>query len=73
MAALNSRRKSNPVKRTLLQFVLILYSAIVVYPMLWLLLASLKGSAEIFEHPWAMPKALHWSNFSEAWYGAQVG
>lgn len=41
--------------------------------MLWLLLASLKDSREIFEHPWSLPKALQWSNFTEAWVGAEIG
>ena len=66
-------RQSSPIKRGVLQFLLILYSAIVVYPMLWLLLASLKDSREIFEHPWSFPKALQWSNFTEAWVGAEIG
>ncbi len=68
-----SRVKRTPIRSGLLQVVLVIYSAIVIYPMAWLLLASLKGSREIFEHPWSLPKALQWSNFSEAWHGAKVG
>src|SRR5436190_1205262 len=41
---------------------------IVVYPMLWLLLSSFKTNAEFSVEPfWALPSALNWQNYVDAW------
>jgi len=66
-------RRSSPLRQILLQAVMIVYTGIVVYPMLWLIFASFKSSREIFEHPWAMAHTLHWENFADAWVGAGIG
>ncbi|MGC8862978.1 MAG: carbohydrate ABC transporter permease [Armatimonadota bacterium] len=57
----------------LLQIVLIGYSVVVVYPMLWLVLASLKNSRELFEKPWGLPSSPQWANFARAWTQAGIG
>ena len=59
--------------RFLLHAVLLLYSLIVAYPMLWLVLASLKNSRELFEKPWGLPSSPHWVNFPNAWTKAGIG
>lgn len=66
-------RPSSLIKTVLLQIVLLVYTAIVVYPMLWLVFASFKTSREIFEHPWAIAEKLRWENFTGAWVGAGIG
>ncbi|MCX8053497.1 MAG: carbohydrate ABC transporter permease [Armatimonadetes bacterium] len=74
-----SNYQTRPLKRGsrwknfLLHAVLILYSAIVAYPMLWLLLASLKSSRELFESPWGLPSPPQWGNFAKAWVEAGIG
>ena len=52
---------------------LALYAIIVIYPMIWLLSASLKNSRELFEKPWGLPASLEWSNFATAWVEAGIG
>jgi len=52
---------------------LILYAAIVVYPMIWLVSASLKNSRELFERPWGLPSSMQWANFADAWREAGIG
>ena len=37
------------------------------YPLLWLLLSSLKTSSEMFGSTWALPEAWHWDNYLAAW------
>lgn len=57
----------------LLHVILIAYSIIVIYPMVWLISASLKESRELFEKPWALPAHPQWMNFNTAWVGAGIG
>jgi raffinose/stachyose/melibiose transport system permease protein len=41
---------------------------IVLYPLLWMLLSSFKTNAEFSLAPfWALPSALHWQNYADAW------
>jgi N-acetylglucosamine transport system permease protein len=61
------------VSRALSHAILLVYSAIVVYPMVWLLFASIKNSRELFEKPWGLPSSPHWANFSKAWAEAGLG
>lgn len=58
---------------TALQAVLVLYSIIVIYPMVWLISASLKNSRELFMTPWALPQSPQWVNYVKAWTEAGIG
>lgn len=68
-----SGRKKKLLSRIALHLVLLIYSAIVVYPMVWLLSASLKTSRELFEKPWGIPAVPQWQNFAKAWTEAGIG
>jgi N-acetylglucosamine transport system permease protein len=61
------------IRGVLLHATLVIYAAIVVYPMVWLLSASLKSSREIFENPWGIPVSPQWDNFAKAWTEAGIG
>lgn len=39
-------------------------------PLVWVLFSSLKTATEIATDPWALPTALHWENYANAWSGA---
>ncbi|MBW5445737.1 ABC transporter permease subunit [Cohnella sp. CFH 77786] len=43
-----------------------------IYPLLWLLLNSLKETPQIFENPWSLPSRWMWSNYPNAWTTGQV-
>lgn len=55
--------------------VLVMMLVAVVYPMLWLAMASLKSDQSLFVSPFALPDAhhLHWANFARAWIGGHFG
>ncbi len=38
-----------------------------VYPLIWLVLNSLKRGDEMFEASWALPQTWHWGNYPRAW------
>lgn len=73
MGAPGSGRSTAAGKSIALHAALLVYSVIVVYPMLWLLLASLKSSRELFEKPWGPPASPQWGNFAKAWTEAGIG
>jgi len=50
-----------------------LWSVIVIFPMIWVLVSSFKTSKEIFFSPWLPPAELMWDNFSRAWSEASIG
>lgn len=60
------------VKRLLLRLILISQSIIVVYPLLWNVIASLKTSAEILDSPWSLPKHLTFANYVNAFTRAKM-
>lgn len=59
--------------KTLLRVFLIAQAAIVVYPLLWNVMASFKTNAEVMENPWKLPKGLEWGNFADAFSKARIG
>lgn len=49
-------------------------AAVMLFPLAWMLLGSLKGSnLEIFEHPFAWPRGLHAENFQSAVRAGNLG
>lgn len=52
---------------------LILLAAIIVVPLGWVVVASLKTSHEIVSSPWALPASPQWGNYSKAWREAGIG
>ena len=63
------------VTKVLILAVLLWYSVVVVYPMVWLLGTSLKSDRDIFLRPFAPPdaNALQWQNFTNAWTRGHFG
>lgn len=50
-----------------LRAVMLLLTAIVVFPLLWNVMTSFKTSAEIMADPWALPGELHLENYKAAY------
>lgn len=71
--AKNSLRKKSGIRRVALYVPLVIYSVIVVYPMVWLLAASLKTSMELFQSPWKLPEVPQWVNFERVWSKVGIG
>jgi N-acetylglucosamine transport system permease protein len=55
------------------QVVLIVWSLIVLLPLMWMVMTAFKTDREIFFSPWELPATLRWENFSRAWEEAQIG
>jgi N-acetylglucosamine transport system permease protein len=52
---------------------LLLWAAMTVLPLLWMVLSSVKSNAEILADPWGLPGALRLDNWARAWSEAHIG
>lgn len=67
---------ANGVARILwlvVQGLLWFFCLLVVFPLLWTLLTSLKTSRELFSNTWGLPATPQWDNYARAWEQMQVG
>lgn len=49
------------------------FTLLVLAPVLWVLLGSLKESTEVFTNPWGLPKNPQWGNYGAAWKDEGLG
>lgn len=52
---------------------LVLWAAMVILPLIWVFINSLRTSGEINRHPIGWPTEIDWSNFVGAWNNAHIG
>jgi raffinose/stachyose/melibiose transport system permease protein len=55
------------------QLILALFTIVIVYPVVWMLLASLKSNSEIVTNVWGLPQTLQWENYRGAWESGKLG
>ena len=53
--------------------VLIIWSLLVIVPLLWVVMSSFKTSSEIFASPFALPERMRFDNYVNAWTTAGIG
>jgi N-acetylglucosamine transport system permease protein len=53
--------------------VLVLWSLVVVLPLLWTLMTSFKTTSQIFSSPFTLPTSLNFANYVNAWTTAGIG
>ncbi|TFG71282.1 MAG: carbohydrate ABC transporter permease [Anaerolineales bacterium] len=73
---MNSVRMSTITGKLIYAFIylfLVIWTIIVIFPMLWVLVSSFKTSQEIFFSPWLPPAKLMFENFVRAWSKANIG
>jgi ABC-type glycerol-3-phosphate transport system permease component len=61
------------VKRILLLAFAVICSVITGGPFLWVAFMSLRTTPEILDHPYALPRPVHWDKFIKAWTGSSYG
>lgn len=52
---------------------LITLAVIILVPVAWVFMASVKQNSEFYGNPWALPAGLYWQNFVDAWQSASMG
>jgi len=69
----NKSITAEPVFKAFIYVVLITLAILIIVPVAWVFLASVKQNSEFYGNPWAMPAGFYWQNFYEAWTAAQMG
>jgi len=53
--------------------VLSILAIMILIPVLWAFMASIKQDSEFYGNPWALPVGIHLQNFADAWFKAKMG
>lgn len=59
--------------KVFIYFALALLAVVIIVPVAWVFMASIKQNSEFYGNPWALPKGVYWQNFVDAWSGAKMG
>ena len=73
---MDKTKTSNSGERLYKAFVyvaLITLAVVILVPVAWVFMASVKQNSEFYGNPWALPAGLHWQNFVDAWNSASMG
>ena len=62
-----------PVYKAFIYVALITLAVLIIVPVAWVFLASLKDNSQFYGNPWVLPAGLHWENFARAWNAANMG
>ena len=52
---------------------LITLAVVILVPVAWVFMASIKQNSEFYGNPWTLPAGFYWQNFVEAWTDASMG
>src|SRR5688500_20313456 len=52
---------------------LALFALVILLPLVWVFITSLKSGHEIFGSPWSLPTDPQWKNYAKAWSVAKIG
>jgi raffinose/stachyose/melibiose transport system permease protein len=55
------------------QVILLFFTLVILYPVLWMVSASLKTKTELVTNVWGLPESLQWENYANAWERASLG
>ncbi|MCM1149009.1 MAG: carbohydrate ABC transporter permease [Butyricicoccus sp.] len=63
----------NTLYKVFIYVVLITLAVLIIVPVAWVFLASVKENSEFYGNPWALPASFYWQNFVDAWNAASMG
>ena len=69
----NELVRSDRLYKIFIYLVLGLLAILILVPVLWVMVASVKETVEHYGSPWALPTHIHWQNFVDAWNKANMG
>ncbi|MGM9589800.1 MAG: carbohydrate ABC transporter permease [Faecousia sp.] len=61
------------IYKAFIYLVLGLLAVLILVPVAWVFMASIKENAEFYTNPWNLPKGFYFQNFVEAWETAKMG
>jgi N-acetylglucosamine transport system permease protein len=63
---------SEKLYKAFIYLVLIVLAIIILIPVAWAFMASVKETSEHYANPWNLPTHIHWQNFIDAWNKANM-
>ena len=73
MKSVNEINRTERLYKIFIYLVLGILSVLILVPVLWVMVASVKETVEHYGSPWALPTHIHWQNFVDAWTKANMG
>ena len=73
MKNVNEINRAERLYKVFIYLVLGLLAVLILIPVVWVMVASVKETVEHYGNPWALPTHLHWQNFADAWTKANMG
>ncbi len=70
---IKKKSSGDALYKAFIYVVLATLAIVIIVPVAWVFLASIKQNSEFYGNPWAMPASFYWQNFYEAWTAAQMG
>ncbi|KOY17882.1 carbohydrate ABC transporter permease [Paenibacillus xylanivorans] len=64
---------SDKLYKGFIYVILIALAILILIPVLWAFMASIKQDSEFYGNPWALPLGMHLQNFADAWLKAKMG
>lgn len=64
---------TNYASKWMIRAFLMIFVILVVFPILFVLVTSLKTTSEFYQNVWALPKSPAWENYIYAWKTAKIG
>lgn len=61
------------IYKIFIYFILGLLAVMILVPVAWVFMASIKENAEFYTNPWNLPKGVYLQNFVDAWQTAKMG
>ena len=70
---LKDKNSGERLYKVFIYLVLGILAVLILIPVLWVMVASVKETSEHYGSPWALPTHIHWQNFADAWTKANMG
>ncbi len=64
---------SETLYKVFIYVVLAMLAIVIIVPVAWVFLASIKQNSEFYGNPWTLPASFYWKNFVDAWNAASMG
>jgi len=67
-------KKSSMIRGGIIGYaVMAICLCLTIYPLIWMILGSLKTSGDFYTNIWGLPSQWIWGNYAEAWNRAEIG
>lgn len=68
-----SSKKIPKLSRVFMYLAMAVLAVLILIPVVWVFMASIKENSEFYRNPWSLPKGIHLQNFVDAWQKASMG